>query len=563
MPHHASKPSTSKQYEARIRECFRRWPDAAPFYETLIEYLNTALSPGFSQLQIPTIYWLGHDLGQSDPVETGSPLGHSPSSTPPARRFSFPLATQAPGANAQWMRPAPQSHLTVTEGLLAPESIGILGEMYQIRPEFFIDHLELNNDTHTPNARKGRYALPNLPSRRDNIIHVRFMLMLQVSSEAHPFSTAPASRLERRIKLEDKRRVYEQRLFGLRHYGATRIRALHVHTERWLTVEQLVSFSVKREGKNWHGLLLVDGGRESDRVDPPWAEYVRPGDPNAGFAPVVPYNLPIMGNGGAGPQDGRRVQPKQHRPYHPAMDILLAVSSPGHEAQLLAEDPFYILSRIYHEAARTRIQLLNFIESDIIECSAANSRSASRDLQQSRAVDQLLFNLQLIRRVERFCKEDLGSIARLGSASWPRTERLAEMEQIQRELQGDYDYLIERCGSLALQCQAASNALVGLAQWMDAQDGIRESRNLADLTFLAFLFIPLNYISSCLSMNVTGIAEGVSVWVWGATSAISVLVTGIVVIVFRRWRSLLRVGTYLPTTSPILGRYFSPRAYQG
>ncbi|KXX77254.1 hypothetical protein MMYC01_204945 [Madurella mycetomatis] len=508
MLHHASKPLTSEGYEARIRECFRRWPNAAPFYQTLIDYLNTAFSQVFSPLQIPTTYWLGHDLGRRDPVEAGSPPGHRPPSTQPARRFSFPLVTQAPATNAQWMRLPPQSHLTVVEGLLAPESIGTLGEMYQIRPEFFIDHLELSNDTHAAKAWKG-YELPNLPSRRDNIIHVRFMSMLQVSSEAHPFSTVPARRLERRIKLENKRRAYEQRLFDLRHYGATRIRALHVHTERWLTVEQLVSFSVKREGKNWHGLLLVDGGRESDRVDPPWAEYVRPGDPSAGFAPIVPYNLPIIVNGGAGPQDG--FQQKQHRPYHPAMDILLAASSPGNEAQLLAEDPFYILSCIYQAAARTRIQLLNFIESDIIECSAADSRNASGDLQQSLAVDQLLFNLQLIRRVERFCKDDLGSIARLGSASWPRTERLAEMEQIKRELQSDYDYLIEQCGSLALQCQTAIDALVSLAQWMDARDGIRESRNVADLTFLVFLFTPLNYISSCLSMNVVGIAEGVSI----------------------------------------------------
>lgn len=277
----------------------------------------------------------------------------------------------------------------------------------------------------------------------------------------------------------------------------------------------------------------------------------------------MPYNLPIIGNGSDEPQDG--FPPKQHLPYHPATDILQAASSPGNEPQLLAEDPFYILSCIYHAAARTRIQLLNFIESDIIECSAVDSRSAGRDLQRSQAVDQLLFNLRLVRRVERFCKEDLGSIERLGSASWPRTERLAEMEQIQRELQGDYGYLIEQCGSLALQCQAASNALVSLAQWMDARDGIRESRNIADLTFLAFLFIPLNYISSCLSMNVAGIAEGVSMWIWAMTSAISVLFTSIVVIVLRRWRTwLLRVGTYLPTTtSRIFGRYFSPRAYQG
>ncbi len=295
----------------------------------------------------------------------------------------------------------------------------------------------------------------------------------------------------------------------------------------------------------------MDSGRDCEEVDLPWAEYVRVAaeaaavaggaadDHDTGFVPIIPYNLPVIGDAALKDNgDNNFNSPlKQHCPYHPAVDMLLAAASPE-TAQLLVEDPFFILSCVYHAAARTRIQLLSFIESDVLECSAATSGGSASGLErQSVVLDQLRFNLQLVRRVERFCKEDLGIIARGGSAAWPRcSERLAaEMELVKDQLQEDYAFLIEQCGSLALRCETASNTLVSLAQWMDAREGIRESRNVANLTILAFVFIPLSYITSCLSMNVTGVMDGVPIWIWGAASGISVVITGTVVVVLRGW----------------------------
>ncbi|KAH6658973.1 hypothetical protein BKA67DRAFT_529162 [Truncatella angustata] len=463
--------SMASEYEARIKDCFRCWPSAGPFYQTLIDYLQTAGSGiGFSPLQSPTAYLLGHDVGKRADIE----LGNSAALSPGSRRLSFSLTISVPaqGPNFRRVHAAHQSHIAVVEGFLAPESIRILGEKYQVRPEFFIDYLEPRY-VYGSSTSMGRYELPNLPSKRDNIVH---------------------------------------RLFNHRQYGATRFRALHVHNEQWLTVEQMVSFSVKREGKSWHGCVQ----------DPRSAEFV----------PIIPYNLPISRDSGMGLQDD--LSSKQHRPYHPAADIILSAAS-SVTTQLLAEDPFYILSCVYHAAARTRIQLLSFIESDITECSSTNGTTMGAH--QSLVLDQLRFDLQLVRRVERFCKEDLANITQLGSAAWPRTEKLAEIEKLRDQLQSDYAYLIEQCSSLVLQCETASNALVSLAQWMDAREGIRESRHITNLTVLAFLFIPLTYITSVLGMNVQGVMEGVPIWVWGGASAISVIVTTVVVVIMRwkRW----------------------------
>ena len=72
------------------------------------------------------------------------------------------------------------------EGLLAPESVGILGDMYQTRPEFFIDNLAFGSRGYGSDTSPGggRDELPNLPSKRDNIIHVRFMSMLKIPKHA-------------------------------------------------------------------------------------------------------------------------------------------------------------------------------------------------------------------------------------------------------------------------------------------------------------------------------------------------------------------------------------------
>ncbi|EAQ85331.1 predicted protein [Chaetomium globosum CBS 148.51] len=567
-------------YEARIRDCFRCWPTAAVFYQSLIDYLHTTSSDTFSPLQVPTTYLLGHHLDRNGRTETphGSPVPRSQSfssstSAKLTQRPSLPTSISTPTTDFQRARLARQSHLTVVEGLLAPESVGILGEMYQTRPEFFIDHLAFDSCGYGSDSRPGggRDQLPNLPSKRDNIIHVRFMSMLKISGNAQTvqpaqrFSASLTSRFERRTSLEAKRSAYDRRLFQHKHYGATRFRALHVHKEEWLTVEQMVSFSVKREGdKIWHGLLLLDGGREFENVDPPWAEYMdsdkasdSDSDPSTktGFIPVIPYNVPAIPPS-VDEEQLQQAMLKVHRPYHPAIDLLLATAtttttlnspptSPNlttSDAHLLAEDPFYILSRVYHAAARTRIQLLSFLEADITECSAASAGGAITDgAQQSLVLDQLRFNLQLVRRVERFCKEDLGSIGRLGSAGWPRAgteEGRERMGEIKEQLLEDYGFLVEQCGHLALQCETASGALVSLAQWMDAREGIRESGNVANLTVLAIVFVPLGYVSSCLSMNVTfiNVDEGIQIWIWGVASGVSVVLTGILVMALMRWK---------------------------
>ncbi|KAK0611221.1 hypothetical protein B0T14DRAFT_464229 [Immersiella caudata] len=532
-PPSAQKRPNYEQYEAYIRACFSRWPASAGFYQGLINHLQTASSAGWSQLQKPRTYPLGSIAGRSDQSDTSS--AHETTSLRSKSSISSSscsLSSPTPSAKTEQARLRQQPHITVVEGFLAPETIGILGEWYQTRPEFFIDHLAPSESCgygSEQNAQAGRCELPLLPSQRDNIIHVRFFSQLKLPSKgwkpqsalAQALSASPAGQLgQQREQSERRRQKYEQQLSNCRRYGVTRFRALHVHNEQCLTVEQIVSFTVRRESDRvWHGLFLLDGGRDCHHIDLPWAEQIEtgadPDDRNAGFVPIVPYNIPVSNDETATPQP----RSKRHSPYHPGADISAAAASSGVEAQLLIEDPFYILSCVYHAAARTRIQLLDFVESEIRAYSSARGR------QQDQVPEQLQLNADLIGRVERFCREDLANIIQLGSRQWPRSEQAAELNMIRDNLRGDYEHLIEKCTSIDLRCERAISALVGLAQREESRAGVRESHSVANLTMLAVIFIPLSYVCSVFSMNVTSIIDGVQIWIWAAVSVISLILT--------------------------------------
>jgi hypothetical protein len=255
----SSKQSAYEKYEAQIKACFSRWPAAAKFYQSLIDHLHIASSSGWSSLQKPTTYLLDQSAGRSDRSKTGSTTSLASNNS----NSSVSLLSPTPAAITEQARLGRHPHITVVEGFLAPETIGILGEWHRTRPEFFIDSLAPSKScayASEHNAEAGRCELPLLPSQRENIIHVRFFSQLKLPNKgwkaqaAEVLSTSPANRLDRRrLQLETKRREYEQQLFDHRQYGVTRFRALHIHNEQSLTVEQMVSFTVKESDKIWHG----------------------------------------------------------------------------------------------------------------------------------------------------------------------------------------------------------------------------------------------------------------------------------------------------------------------
>ena len=220
------------------------------------------------------------------------------------------------------------------------------------------------------------------------------------------------------MQADDRCLEYERQLFQVKHYGATRFRKVHVHSSKIFSVEQMVSFSVaQQENEPWcgecarvshsplrrvHGgwsaligLFLLDRGKDfMGRYNYPWASPATA--PQAGrraseIIPTIPYNSLVSEPIDDVPENvAQNLNSLSLHSYHPADDLLVEEDN---DYELLRQDPFYLLSRLYRHAARSWSQLLNFLDGDIEACPAV---SAS---QFSTALEQLRFNVGLLTRI--------------------------------------------------------------------------------------------------------------------------------------------------------------------
>jgi hypothetical protein len=153
--------------------------------------------------------------------------------------------------------------IVCVSGLPSPEAIRWLGDEYQPRPEFLLGHLERERIFHERTS----FELPALPSRRDNIIHIRFIRLCRsgIRSGESESSVDPdfETLSQDRQAAKEATHTYEKKLFDGGHFGATRVRKVNLHSTQYFSVEQLVSFSVVEDvpgqwtGKRHHAINAI------------------------------------------------------------------------------------------------------------------------------------------------------------------------------------------------------------------------------------------------------------------------------------------------------------------
>ena len=245
----------------------------------------------------------------------------------------------------------------------------------------------------------------------------------------------------------------------------------------------------------------------------PWSDYTVGGRRAPDLIPVIPYNSLSSDSVDDAPF-GVAESPNATslHPYHPIDDL---VAHGDADIDLLLQDPFYIVSRLLSSASRSWSQLLNYIDGDIQVCSAAEEE------QLSAALEQFRFNFGLLIRIKGFLAEDLLVIEEKGSVSWPKATDpalRARIDGIQASLAKDYGFLIIRSGQLASRCETGIGVLVSVAQLQEAQKGINQTKQVHDLTKLAFFFIPLTFVSSIYGMNVSLFKDYPPIWTYFATA---------------------------------------------
>lgn len=213
--------------------------------------------------------------------------------------------------------------------------------------------------------------------------------------------------------------------------------------------------------------------------------------------------------GGMTPNSG----PQQ---YHPVLDI--AGISPA-DIEVLNQDPFYVLSRLYLSTSQSWSQVLNVMEEDIATCREARTEDSAE------ALEQLQFNAGLLERFRGYLAEDLDIIECRGSSSWHPSWRCSKLDEIQVSLLKDYRYLISRAEQLTKRCEMSSSILVSTIGVLESQKSIAQAQQVNTLTRLAFVYIPMSFIAAVFGMNVKEIDTLPSIWVFFAVAVPFTLVS--------------------------------------
>lgn len=189
------------------------------------------------------------------------------------------------------------------------------------------------------------------------------------------------------------------------------------------------------------------------------------------------------------------------------------------DKQAMAHDPFYAIHELLMSFAYSEAQFLNVIESKINEDIA---KEFSPDHNISPA--NMIYFQGLLDNHAETLRRNVATIKYRQEASWPQPseEKLAKKTaaQVQALLQ-DYKGLLERTETLSYTCKARLQILMSRAGIVESNKAIEQAKVVTKLTRLAFVFIPLSFVSSFFGMNLTPLIQppGLSLWLFFAVSA--------------------------------------------
>ena len=199
------------------------------------------------------------------------------------------------------------------------------------------------------------------------------------------------------------------------------------------------------------------------------------------------------------------------------------------EAKLMAADPFYAISELLQFVAYSKCQFLNGVEKKLVSDSNSilTSRTGSKDSSSVLSLGRLtLSNLLYYRNrledsVDRI-RGSLGYIKNRVGPEWSGTlegDQKLKVDAVAASLVQDYEYLLQRAESLAVRCHQGLGVIMNDAVVAESKEAIKQSKEVAKLTRLAYFFIPLSFTASFLGMNVLQFGNGtVELWVWFAVT---------------------------------------------
>lgn len=193
------------------------------------------------------------------------------------------------------------------------------------------------------------------------------------------------------------------------------------------------------------------------------------------------------------------------------------------DKQIMAQDPFYALHELFINCAYSEAQFLNVIESKIREDTAA-------ELIPDRNVSpaNMIFFQGLLDRHAESLRRSIMAINSREDAGWPRPTDTALRQKstaFTHTLLQDFRSLLNRTEIMSDLCKSRLHILMSRAGIVESNKAIEQAKEVTKLTRLAFVFVPLSFVSSFFGMNLGPFVDrpAYGLWIFFAISGPLVL----------------------------------------
>lgn len=410
-----------------------------------------------------------------------------------------------------------QPLVTVCRGFTDPLALQKIGTTYSLTLDNLLHHLAFPGEP--------RLSLANQHAHSETATPFIIRTTCLAESFIPLFSTAVPS-TERQQQIDAQLRSYHRELYTLRFSGRDVYRHVTVHDSHHFSVEQQMTMHVSLKKTGWDCLLFTDIGISASK--PPWLLSGCPND-SVQFYSIHERRYsesPTSQNASAKLRDTKLTHPD---PYTSRAQETPNLGESFKEA--CRTSPFIFTLDPIQTSLLGWSQLIDFL--GIMESSqdALSEEEAAKVQRKKHAAGRALAYISEIRRF----------VQRRGNPGWPPVSNLSQdLEKRLEDLSADLDMLENQAQDLSRRCNDDMALIMNRMSIKESHKGLVQAKRSALLTALAFIFIPLAFVSSVFGMNVreiTGDAEQPKA-MWVGIAAVSTLVVVLLAIPF--WRLIRR-----------------------
>jgi Mg2+ and Co2+ transporter CorA len=199
-------------------------------------------------------------------------------------------------------------------------------------------------------------------------------------------------------------------------------------------------------------------------------------------------------------------------------------------AAAIKEEPDLLVGRMLQLATSSLAKVLNVMEEDVDACQKVDA------IDSAVASTQLRFTLALLDKLRTYVIDNLSILQCQYSSHRHKPNHTGAGSDLFDDLKRDLDFVLARIDFLRTRCDTIATTLLSTMSILESQKSIEQSRQVNQLTKLAFFYIPLSFVSSVFGMNVKEIQTNPPIWVFFVTAVSFTLLS----ILVASWQEIKR-----------------------